>query len=66
MLSLNAADTIYNQKNCEKIQLSIKVDLVSCSNRDYLIEYRSEDEVRGEVIKVTVVNNKDAKVIKSK
>ncbi len=65
-LSLNAGDTIINQKNCERVQLSIKVDLVSCSNRDYLIEYRSEDEVRGEVIKVTAINQKDAKVIKSK
>jgi len=66
VLNLNAGDTIINQKKCERIQLSIKVDLVSCSNKDYLIEYRSEDEVRGEVVKVTAITGQNAKVIKSK
>ncbi|MEA1915456.1 MAG: hypothetical protein U9N30_09080 [Campylobacterota bacterium] len=65
-MSCMAGDTIINQKNCERIQLSIKVDIVSCSGRDYLVEYRSEDEIRGEVHKVTAVTQKDAKVIKSK
>lgn len=64
--SVFGADNIINEKNCERVQLSLKVDIISCSGRDYLVEYKSEDELRGEVVKVTSVTSKDVQVIKSK
>ena len=63
---LIAGDIIKNPKNCEKIVLSVKVDLVSCENLDYLVEYEIYDEKRGEVVKVTALTQRDARVIKSK
>lgn len=61
-----AGDVIQKPKNCEVLRLSVKVDIISCENLDYLIEYDIYDEKRAEVIKVTAMTPKDVRVVKSK
>ncbi len=68
--SVFGVDNIINEKNCEKVQLSERTDLISCSGRDYLVEYTAEDELRdegrGEVYKVTAITSSEVKIILSK
>lgn len=68
--SIYGADNIINQKGCERVQLSERTDIISCSGRDYLVEYKALDELReegrGEVSKVTAITSNEVKIIKSK
>ncbi len=64
-VTLQANDNLNKFKNCEVVTLAELTDIVSCSKIDYLIEYKQNDEYkRGEVKKVTVVTDKNTKVIK--
>jgi len=59
------AETI-NPKKCESIKLSNLTTLVSCHQRDYIIEYyepKRDDE--DSIKKITVITINDKKIIRS-